>query len=362
MQLISLLIIALFLSVRTPSQRAVVLPRYFNTSVRFGFGELGCSGWARVQNLFYVDSGASGTATGIALRRYFDPLNVADMPAYTVELELRMGHSRRSAAVASMRFAENHDADLSNVVRRRVFNFPRVPGQTQGPYPFSFRMPFDTPFALTANRWALWEAYIHTSSNCNFWEFAPELAGHDPGTQHPITDIGQKCPAGWFDNQLSVGRQHLGVRTQVLLGSETAVNPNNIPVLFIGTRSDTWLGQTLPVNLTPIGATGCFVNISLDLVWPPAMTLGQGWDTALFMFEVPNDGRLLGKDIYWQGARFGSPSNRAGIVTSQGVHTRIGPPSLSEGAFIVSGRNLSPYVTEYGQKLLMSYVTEMSLR
>jgi hypothetical protein len=364
MRRLSLSAIVLHFLVAAPSQQTVVLPRTSNLSLPFFFAEYGCTGWVRVQNVFYVDPGASGTAVGTALRRHFPGPNSFDMPSQTVELELGMGHSRRDPGTASMRFSDNYDVDFMTVVRRRVFSFPRVPGQTQGPYPFSFRMPFDTPFSLNANRWALWEARIYSTSStsCGTWDFMPDAAGLDPGPPYPITSIGQNCPAQSPENHLFVGRQHLGLRSQLVFNPEFAAAPDDAPVLFVGSRSDSWLGIPLPLDLTPIGAANCFVNISLDIVWPGAMTLGRSGTATMFMFEIPNNTRLLGRDVLFQGARFGSPSNPARIVTSQGVHTRIGPVLPFEGAIIYSARDNWPSNQDFGQKILLSYVTELSLR
>jgi hypothetical protein len=346
-----------------PSQRTVVLPRNFDTVLPFAFGEWACSGWGHVQNVFYVDPAASGTVTAIALRRHFDPTNTIDTPARTVELDLHMAHSRRDAAATSTLFAENRDTDFRNVMRRRVLNLPRVPGQTQGPYPFSFRLPLDTPFGLTANRWALWEAHVYAFNNCSGhpWAHNPEVAGHYQGTPHPITHFGQNCQSP-MHNRLDVGQQLLGLRNNIYLTPEIPSNPNDIPVLFLGTRSDVWFGLPLPVDLASIGAPGCFVHISLDYLWPQPMTLYSPGRSAFFMFEVPNERRLLNADLYFQGARFGSPSNRAGIVTSQGVHTRIGPAPVTEGAIIVAAAWMNS-TGAYGQKLWsFSYVTEIGLQ
>ena len=341
------------------AQRTVVLPRNYSQVSGWPLFEWACKGPGRVQNIFYVDPAASGTVLGIALRRRFDPIVNNDSPAMTVDLELGMGHSVRQAANSSYYYAENHDIDFRTVVRRQVFNFPSVRGQPQAPYPFSYRLPFDVPFTLQANRWALWDMKMQSVSPTCLWRYSPEAAGF-PFQPNPVILMGAKCPALPGDNELHVGPPFVGARTPAQFVGEWSMLNDHIPVMFIGTRTDHWLGLPLPLDLTPFGAPGCFVHISLDYALPQPLTL-RGFYTH-FQIEIPNDTRFLGGILYFQAARFRSVTNQLGLVTSEAWQTQIGPRPLSEGAILFGpwewGGNGG-----YSQRMHeLSYVVELTLQ
>ena len=99
-----------------------------------------------------------------------------------------------------------------------------------------------------------------------------------------------------------------------------AQSPSAVPFLLIGGVSDTvWnpLGVLLPLDLGLLGAPGCNLYVSVDILvdtgGAPSVTL-----------PVPNDPVLVGGTLHWQGAAIEVGINALNAVTANYVSLTIG--------------------------------------
>jgi hypothetical protein len=105
------------------------------------------------------------------------------------------------------------------------------------------------------------------------------------------------------DTRVGGNSLRLGVRAGAALPS----------VLAFGANNRTWSGLTLPFDLAALGAPGCFVYTSTDVVTPvvPAGTT--------IPVPIPNVPRLVGQRLFAQGLAVDMAANRFGVVTSDYV-------------------------------------------
>lgn len=96
----------------------------------------------------------------------------------------------------------------------------------------------------------------------------------------------------------------------------------NAPVaMFVGTSNTTWSGQSLPIDLSPIGAGGCSLLVAADVVLPlKADGIGQ----SVVPVALPNQVWLAGQRIYAQGVTVDARANQVGITTTNGLDIYIG--------------------------------------
>lgn len=143
------------------------------------------------------------------------------------------------------------------------------------------------------------------------WQFVP-----GPGPSY--TTFGAGC-AGVR------GKPFLSTRLGQLpiAGREFTVQINNMPLvgpawMFLGFSKDFYGRLRLPLDLTPIGMTGCSLLVSGDLLFPVPNILGLG----LWTVKLPID--LAGKTFYNQGIVFDAKANALGLILSNGGQANVG--------------------------------------
>lgn len=161
-----------------------------------------------------------------------------------------------------------------------------------------------SPFAAAANAGRAWNGTLHYSlpSNCG-------LAGYG--------FYGAGC-AG------TLGITHVTNSTRPVIGGTLNTTLDNlefgIAVMVIG-LSNTVSGGIipLPLDLGVLGAPGCQLRASLDVT---DTVVGVG-STANWSFSIPNNGALLGFQLYNQAAPLSS-TNAFGFVTSDAYAWLVG--------------------------------------
>ena len=108
------------------------------------------------------------------------------------------------------------------------------------------------------------------------------------------------------------------------LGASFTATVSNIPPLALprtfvifGASNTAWGKNALPLDLGFLGAPGCSLNVSFDLL----LSLGAGNQ---FKVAVPNDSKLLGVKFYMQAYSAAVNANAARLVVSNGVFGQAG--------------------------------------
>ncbi|MGA1608234.1 MAG: hypothetical protein ACO4CT_14710, partial [Planctomycetota bacterium] len=94
------------------------------------------------------------------------------------------------------------------------------------------------------------------------------------------------------------------------------------PVLFgSGSSRSTWAGTPLPLDLSILGAPGCFVLNNLEATVSVA---ADATGTARLTYPVPNSIVLRGREAFHQGIVFDPYANLLGVTTTSGIGVQFG--------------------------------------
>jgi hypothetical protein len=113
-----------------------------------------------------------------------------------------------------------------------------------------------------------------------------------------------------------LSQPRLGAQLSVELGNLA----QNLCLYWWGVSNSVYGSGPLPLDLTPLGATNCFLRVSLDA---PFGLVGSG-GTATFQFVMPLTPTLIGSQFYSQGASFDPAANAFGFVTSDAAAFVVG--------------------------------------
>lgn len=252
------------------------------------------------------------TITGVSFR--IDGSTTA--AAKQVDCEMRMSTMPMPLVAFGADFAGNRGLDETIVLPRQMLTLPAL-ATAASPNAFSPAIPFAVPFAYDpANGGLVLEIVVH---------------GQPPGAY--TLDVTYVCdsadvPVGPLPC-LGSGNQPLLVESatsQVMWGRPwvarvSQAQPGALVLLVLGTTdTGSWAGLTLPQNLQPVGAPGCFLSIDVAGSW---FSVAAGDGTATFPFVLPNTPTAIGAWIRFQGAAFDAPANALGLVTSQAQKVQV---------------------------------------
>lgn len=240
----------------------------------------------------------------------------ATAAAKTVDCEFLMSTLPSSLVGLAVDFAGNRGADETVVLPRQLLTLP-AQAVAATPNPLLAEIPFATPFAFDPAQGGLvLEIVVH---------------GQPPGVYS--LDVTWVCdspevPVGPLS---CLGSNGLPLRaenatTQVIWGRPWIARvldavPGNLVLLALGSvETGVWAGLTLPQDLAPVGAPGCFVSIDASALWFAVATPAG---SAQFPFTIPNQPQLLGEWIRFQGASFDPAANPLGLVTSQAQKVQV---------------------------------------
>src|SRR5262245_1996962 len=119
-------------------------------------------------------------------------------------------------------------------------------------------------------------------------------------------------------------RPALTAATAPRLGTSLQLNTSSTPgtaVYLVGFSATRWNTLSLPLDLTPLGATGCVLYVEpamMDVEVPVA-------GATTHSYAVPNDSALVGAEFFAQVLAADPTANTAGIAVSNALAGTIGP-------------------------------------
>jgi hypothetical protein len=125
----------------------------------------------------------------------------------------------------------------------------------------------------------------------------------------------------------SAGGPALGFTQEPYIGMPLEIRMGNLPsstfatpFLFLGASHTLWSGGTLPFDLSVLGAAGCSLLVSPDMLFGLQNVHGSATLTAM----LPGSPSLVGATAYAQGFVFDAGTNALGAVVSNGIAGTIG--------------------------------------
>ncbi|HHI78770.1 MAG TPA: hypothetical protein ENK02_02180 [Planctomycetes bacterium] len=102
----------------------------------------------------------------------------------------------------------------------------------------------------------------------------------------------------------------------------TSARKNTAAVLIFGTSKTKWIGLNLPLDLTFLGAKGCFLRASMDL-FLVGTAVGSSGSSSITV-GIPNLTSLMGVQFHNQYFVVDPPANSFGLVFTNGGTGKIG--------------------------------------
>ena len=311
-------------------------------SARFGEGDsLMPLGYYdhRVQQI--VAAGAlppAFTAKGIAFR--FDEKNAQGIPGLWVELSLDLGYTTRSPAAPGTVFAGAFSGPPVTVLAKQRVSLPLPAGPNTSPQNWEIRIPFQKPFSYKAapgknllmdfRRTASSSGKSLSPFRVDAVKGRPDLTGvlfaAGPGASAGMAFPGYGAAAAFLDTSsvrsvpllTPVGLPAIGRPFQVRFG---LTRPRSPAGLLLGFSRTLWSGLTLPLDLTGLGAPGCTLLASPDLV---IFTSTDWLGTGRMDLSLPRDPVLVRNRLFLQGMVLDPPANPAGLAWTPGLEITVG--------------------------------------
>lgn len=134
-----------------------------------------------------------------------------------------------------------------------------------------------------------------------------------------VRSFGTACPVAQpLTFGVLSGEPRVGTSYQLGLANARPLRPT---LSLLGASSTTWLGNPLPLDLTPFGGPGCSVLASPDVTFP-GVTNAFGIET--YRFNVPSDPALVDVELYHQVFVGDPQANGLGAAVSSAIAARIG--------------------------------------
>jgi hypothetical protein len=278
-----------------------------------------------------TDIGSPFLAIGLSLRQ---DEAYAGHRGQTVDLEIALGHTTYSAATLTSTFASHFTAGRTTRQPRRQVALPDMsPTRPTDPRVVIVDLPFTRVFPISPGQNLLIEVINRGNGNGNFgFPFPLDAATNPRTTQLVGNGATGNLGVGYglvmcFRGSGGAGAvpllSHSGVPSikgsfQVHL--EFAA-PSSVSLLFFGRSDRDWNGVPLPFDLGPLGAPGCRLLASgqvIDLV----ATDGNG--SGSHTYHVPDDRTVLGAVSYNHHVVLDRQANPLGLVTTRGGRGQIG--------------------------------------
>jgi hypothetical protein len=139
-----------------------------------------------------------------------------------------------------------------------------------------------------------------------------------PIREPAVTDLGAGCAGSNGTPVLSATGPRIGYNCEI-----SARNLwNNQPAWLVqGVSATTWFGNALPFELTPLGAPGCYLRVSADIIRDVSVS---GIGTFTTTLPIAANTALLGRQIHLQVFANDPTRNAWGKVNSNALTLTIG--------------------------------------
>jgi hypothetical protein len=102
------------------------------------------------------------------------------------------------------------------------------------------------------------------------------------------------------------------------------VPPQTAAISVLGISNTFYGALPLPFDLAPLGAPGCVLRVSMDVMQPAITTgAGDGNGVARVTWAIPNAPSLRGLNLYFQALTIDAPANKLGLTLSMGLRAVI---------------------------------------
>lgn len=291
---------------------------------------------ARYQQVFTA-SQLPGVFTMGAVALRWDNQNMLQLPEALVDFEISVGYTTKTPTTLGTDFAANFDvAPPVNVLPRTLVTIPaqnNPPATNPTEFQVVFPWPVTFPWAPQPGQNLLVE-FVQRGSSVPGWVYVFDC-GHNSetarlyGSDTATTGSLDGFAYGYMMQFLEVTNTAVPVLANSdfpQIGGQFNVKlsqakPSTFALLEHGVSNTTWNGGPLPVDLGMLGAPGCDLLTSADILLVRTVN-AQG--KASYSYTVPLSLSLQGVHIYNQYAVWDPTANAFGFAFSNGGDGVIG--------------------------------------
>ncbi len=276
---------------------------------------------------------------GLSFRR--DDRYYRAISNYWIVVTIQLGYAKTTTRTMSRYFASNVSGTLTTVLSNTKVSLPNVTGTNTSPANFDVKFPFTKPFVYTssANKPLLVQIVKSGASTGSSYAYYYSDWAYDR-VNYPVSYIYSPTPSatfgyGTFGFGPILGFMKPASNNAVPLLSATgtpeigqsfALNlrqakANTVAAVMLGASATNWGSVKLPFDLTPLGATSCFLYVSPDFLLP-LKTDANG--TGALTLPVPLDKTLIQGLFHVQTLIVDPTANKFGLVFTNGLHGRVG--------------------------------------
>jgi hypothetical protein len=225
------------------------------------------------------------------------------VPAISLDTEIAIYDTLMQAGALGANFAANRGTGSGGVAfARRVTSLPATP--LLDPDGSAHLLPLDAPRTFTGPN--LLVEIVNRSTGPSYTGWYPNAA-QSYGPDGFPTDLGAKC-GNFLNMMLSSGPYRPGATFRV---TEFYSSGSPVPINVLGVSPAISLFGPLPIDLTSLGAPGCVVRASFELLTPGGGAPGFNVD-----YPVPAVGAFSGVKLYTQWLNADAAANALGITVS----------------------------------------------
>lgn len=256
----------------------------------------------------------------------------------TVDLEIQVGFTTRTPQTMSTTFATNFDSGAPVVVLpRALVVFPDQPAGPTSPADFFMTIPWPVTFAwspVAGRNFLIQVTVFGNSFGSQIWGYPLDATGGntarlygepanattgtiEPGAYGLVMSFRALTQTA-VPSLYSTSTPQIGDSFRVRLAQARA---STTAFLLLGVSNSSWSSFPLPMDLGWLGAPGCSLLTSIELIQPIGVSAsGIGSST----YDLPNDIYLLGAHFYNQWLVTDPTVNSLGYVLSNGGVGMIG--------------------------------------
>ncbi len=277
------------------------------------------------------------TTSGLAFRH--DDKIFAPLSKEWIEITIKLGYAATSPKTISRSFAVNQFGPQSTLVARRRVNLPSIKGRNPSPSNFLLQIPFDRSFLYQSSRkkGLLLDLTKHTQSKSLLSFYTDSIFDRKtfptsrvfsirPQDRMGFTTLGYGSVVAFMKQGTSgavpilenEGAPEIGRSYDLSL---SRANSNSPAVFFLGNSKTKFQTITLPLDLSPLGMTGC--KLHTNILWVQGIRTdfkGNG----ILRTTLPNLRSLIGVRLYHQAAIYDPPGNPFGLVLSNALQVLVG--------------------------------------
>ncbi len=294
----------------------------------------------RCQQIFASDQVPPAFTASVIAFRHDDWFN-SSVWNYWAELTIDLGTTTVSPSSIGKYFVSNLKGTMVRVLPKTQVKLPYWTSLNKSPTNWIIRIPLAKPFTYVKQKgrylildtlktnssigYANAAYYIDSVQNRGTIEVS-RVYSTSASANFGTVELGSGAVVGFVPSRSEGAVPILDCADQPKVGKTISlrlqrVRPNAPVGILLGFSDRTWAGLNLPLDLAPIGAPGCSLLTSLNVM---LLTAADKNGAGAMNLTIPRDTSLILGRIYFQALALDPPANQAGLAWTNALKGIIG--------------------------------------